>query len=70
MAKSNFVKFWTRVNRSMTVDIIFNDSGHTLTTYVNVTEHEVHTYNFLELVFADGTSESFNLERIFSFKVH
>jgi len=53
----------------MTVSIIFNDMHRTKTVYNKVKEIEIHTYNFLELVYADDSYEEFNLDSIFSYKV-
>ena len=54
----------------MTVTIIFkNDTKNTHTgqDFTSVVSWEFHnTYNFLELVFVDGTSKQFNLADIFT----
>lgn len=49
------------------VTVIFNDAHRTKTEY-HVEDAIVHTYGFVELFFENGTSESFNLSNIFSFK--
>ena len=55
----------------MTVNIIFkgnNGASHTGQAF-EITSWEVHTYNFLELVFVDGTVQMFNMNDIFSFQI-
>jgi hypothetical protein len=50
------------------VTVIFNDTHKTKTVYDNIAKVEVHTYGYLELCFANGVSEHFNLNNMFSFK--
>ena len=58
------------IDRDMKVTIIFagERNTHQGQAFQKVTKWEVHsTYNFLELVFEDGSCQQFNLDSVFSF---